>query len=141
MKLKIVVLLAMLTAGCTSVDVKPVATSAKIQSVCIIENPKVAVSDFVSVLRDGFNRHGIDTSVVSEAAATSCQTTLTYTATRGWDLKPYMDHAELRLWQGGTQIGSADYNHSGGFGFSKFAGTKTKMDPVIDQLLGSRSGS
>ena len=137
MRIVFFALLALLIAGCTSIDVKPVANDDRISNVCIVENPKVVVSDFVPVLRDGLNRHGIASTVVSEAEAKSCEVTLTYTASRGWDLKPYLDDAQLRLWKNGMQIGSADYHHSGGFALTKFASTKTKMDPVIDQLLGN----
>jgi hypothetical protein len=130
-----------LLAGCTSIDVRPVAAGAALEQVCIVENDEVLVDDFLSVLRDGFDRHGVATNVVQPAQADVCETTLTYTAARGWDLVPYLDEAELRLWRGGRQIGAADYRHRGGFAFTKFAGTKKKMDPVIDQLLaGTRGG-
>jgi hypothetical protein len=63
--------------------------------------------------------------------------TLTYTALRSWDFKPYLSHAELRLWKGGRQIGYAEYhlNGGGGLDLGKWRGTKAKMDPVIDKLL------
>lgn len=133
---------AVAMAGCTSVNVRPVASSVQLQNVCIVNNPQVRVSDFVSVLRDGFSRHNIATSVVDEAQASSCAVTLTYTAFRHWDMKPYLTHAELRLWQGGKQIGFAEYhlNGNGGFDLGKWRGTKAKMDPVIDQLLASQNG-
>ncbi|MGY1521134.1 Sbal_3080 family lipoprotein [Luteimonas sp. A482] len=130
-----------LLVGCTSIDVRPVAAGAELERACIVENDEVLVDDFLSVLRDGFERHGIATSVVQPAQADACETTLTYTAARGWDLVPYLDEAELRLWRDGRQIGAADYRHRGGFALTKFAGTKKKMDPVIDQLLaGARAG-
>lgn len=68
--------------------------------------------------------------------------TLTYTALRHWDMKPYLTHAELRLWRDGKQIGFAEYhlNGNGGFDLGKWRGTKAKMDPVIDQLLARQSG-
>ena len=136
MKLKVLGSTVLLLSGCTSIDVRPVASDVPVQDVCIVHNDEVLVSDFVSVLRDGFERHRIATRVVSEAESRSCETTLTYTAARGWDLAPYLDEAELRLWRGGRQIGAADYRHRGGLALTKFAGTRTKLDPVIDQLLG-----
>jgi hypothetical protein len=144
MKARILILVTFAVAitGCTSVNVRPVASSVQLHNVCIVNNPKVIVSDFVSVLRDGFNRHNIATSVVDQAQANSCVVTLTYTALRSWDFKPYLSHAELRLWRGGTQIGFAEYhlNGGGGFDLGKWRGTKAKMDPVIDKLLASQSG-
>lgn len=126
-----------LLAACTSVNVRPLSSSTALRQVCIVKNPKVTVSDFVPALQDGFNRHEIVTLVVDESQAGKCDVTLTYTALRSWDFKPYLSHAELRLWRGGRQIGSADYHlkGKGGLTFSKFGSTREKMDPVIDSLL------
>ena len=142
MKHQLMLAAAVAVAGCTSISVSPVAKTAEVKSVCIINNPKVAVSDFTSVLRDGFSRNGIATSIVDESQARGCDVTLTYTALRSWDFMPYLSHAELRLWRGGMQIGSADYhlNGKGGLSLTKWASTKEKMDPVIDQLLGRAGG-
>lgn len=65
----------------------------------------------------------------------------TYTALRSWDFKPYLSHAELRLWHDGTQIGFAEYhlNGGGGFDLGKWRGTNAKMDPVIDKLPASQN--
>jgi hypothetical protein len=141
-KSMVLAILALVVSGCTSVNVRSVDQSANLQQVCIVNNSKVIVDDFVPVLRDGFDRHGIGTSVVDQAEAKSCDVTLTYTALRSWDFKPYLSHAELRLWRDGKQIGSADYhlNGKGGFSLAKWASTKSKMDPVIDQLLVGRNG-
>ena len=127
-------------AACTSIQVRPLDAMADLKQVCIVENPKVEVGDFVDVLRDGFDRHGIATTVMSSDAARGCDTTLTYTALRTWDFAPYLSHAELRLWRDGRQIASATYHLNGGGGLSlaKWEGTKTKMDPVMDQLLAGR---
>jgi len=96
-----------LLAACTSVTVRPVSSATPLQHVCIVKNPKVTVSDFVPVLQDGFDRHQIATAVVDESQAGTCGVTLTYTALRSWDFKPYLSHAELRLWRAGRQIASA----------------------------------
>ncbi|MUV14779.1 Sbal_3080 family lipoprotein [Noviluteimonas gilva] len=129
---------ALLLAACTSTNVRPVESVANIKEVCIQNNPAVIVDDFVPVLRDGFDRHGIATTVVDADGAKQCPVTLTYTALRSWDFKPYLSHAELRLWREGRQIGAADYHlrGKGGFALTKWQGTKAKMDPVIDELLG-----
>lgn len=136
------VVAAAVIAGCTSVNVRPVEASVQLHNVCIVNNPQVMVSDFIPVLRDGFSRHNIATTVVDQSQAASCPVTLTYTALRSWDFKPYLSHAELRLWSGGTQIGFAEYhlNGGGGFDLGKWQGTKAKMDPVIDKLLDGQRG-
>ncbi|NII12177.1 Sbal_3080 family lipoprotein [Oleiagrimonas sp. C23AA] len=137
MKKHLALLSLMALAGCTSVNVRPVPASEHIANVCIIDNPKVIVSDFVPVLRDGFNRHNIATSVVDQQRSASCNVTLTYTALRSWDFSPYLSHAELRLWRDGRQIGYAEYhlNGKGGLDLGKWKSTRSKMGPVIDKLL------
>ena len=143
MKSKLLLITALLiTSGCTSVKVKPIAP-ASLQQVCIINNPSVIIDELVPVLQDGFTRHHIATHVVDQAQSQSCEVTLTYTALRSWDFTPYLSHAELRLWRAGKQIGAADYHlrGKGGFALTKWASVKTKMDPVIDQLLGGQSGT
>lgn len=52
-------------------------------------------------------------------------------------MKPYLSHAELQLHRAGQQVASAEYHlrGKGGFSLTKWAGTKSKMDPVIDELL------
>lgn len=135
-KISVAALCVLSLSACTTVNVQKVDTAAhKIEQVCIIENPKVAVSDFLQVLESGFQRHGIQTSVQRGRVPESCEYTLTYTAKRGWDLKPFLNMAELSLKKGNTNIASAVYSHGGGFALNKWAGTKEKIDPVIDQLL------
>jgi len=126
-----------LVVGCTSVKVQPVDPSLPILHVCIRQNPQVQVSDFLQVLQEGFERHGIGTEVYYGNRPRHCEYILTYTARRSWDLKTYLSLAELRLQRGGQQIASADYHlrAKGGLALTKFAGTKSKMDPVIDELL------
>ena len=126
-----------LVTGCTSVNVRPVSSGLSITDVCIEENPKVIVDDFLSVVRDGFDRHGIATKVVTKPAPKECEYVLTYTAFKNWDIGTYLHHAELRLERNGRIIGSAEYHlvGKGGLSLMKWQSTKTKMDPVIDELL------
>ena len=142
MKAKIALVATIAFSGCTSVNVRPVDNVASLQNVCIVRNPQVTVSDFISVLQDGFNRHNVATTVVEQNQANTCDVTLTYTALRSWDFKTYISHAELRLWRAGRQIGSADYHlkGKGGFALTKWGSTKEKIDPVIDQLLTGKAG-
>lgn len=136
-------LLALLTlslAACTSVNVAQVdAGKYPIDVVCIERNEKVAVADFLSVVEQGFMRHGLETKVYDGEPPESCEYSLWYTAERGWDVAPYLDYAELRLQQRDKTIGTALYRHSGGFGLNKWAGTESKMNPVIDELLADYS--
>lgn len=133
------ILPALALAGCTAVDVRPVSAGTALPEVCIERNPQVIVPDFVDVLRDGFARHHVVTRVVEPGATAGCGAVLNYTALRSWDFKTYLSHAELRLWQDGRQIGYAEYHlrGKGGLSLAKWAGTREKIDPVIDQLLGA----
>jgi hypothetical protein len=72
--------LALTLVACTAVDVKPVNPSLNLSHVCIQDNPKVIVQDFVPVLRDGFERHNISTEVIFGTPPTSCEYVLTYPA-------------------------------------------------------------
>lgn len=125
-----------LLTGCTAVQVTPLQSVA--EDVCIEANSKVLVEDFVPVLQAGFARHGISTQVHRSIARGQCSHIVTYTARRSWDGAPYLSSAEIRVLD--TQrrtLASADYHlrGKGGLSLMKWQGTKTKMDPVIDQLL------
>ena len=124
-------------AGCTSIEVRPVSADHKISEVCIEENPAVIVEDFLIVVRDGFDRHGIATKVYPKPVPKECEHILTYTALKNWDLATYLHHAELRLERNGRMVGTATYHLTGkgGLSLTKWASTKEKMDPVIDEML------
>ncbi len=131
------VFVAVIMNGCTAVTVKPVDISAGVKNVCIEENPKVTIKNFLPVLQQGFQRHGVTTQVYSGEKPSGCDAVLTYTALRSWDFTTYLSHAELYLQKDGVNIASAEYHlrGKGGFSLMKWRGVKTKMDPVIDQLL------
>ena len=137
MRAGLLVIVIGLLSGCTSIQVQPAKKLSSTSPVCIINNPKVIVSGFIDVIREGFSRHNIPTMIIEESAANTCDVTLTYTALQSWDLALYLSHAELHLWQRGIQIGSAQFhlNGKGGYALTKYKSTKSKMDPVIDQLL------
>jgi hypothetical protein len=127
----------LLGVGCTAIRVQPVEPAATVKHVCIQDNPKVIVTDFLPVVIDGFARHGISTEVYSGQTPEGCEFVLTYTARRSWDFAPYLSHAELRLESKGRQVAYAEYHlrGKGGYSLMKWQGTKKKMDPVIDELL------
>jgi hypothetical protein len=133
----LVLVLSFVLSACTSVEVRPPDPALAIKHVCIQENPKVLVRDFVPVVRDGLDRHGISTEVYSGTKPANCEYVLTYTALRSWDFAPYLSHAELRLERDGRQVAYAEYHlvGKGGFSLMKWQGTKAKIDPVIDELL------
>lgn len=105
--------------------------------VCIEENPKVIVRDFLSVVKKGFNRHGITTEVYENSKPDYCAYHLTYTALKQWDFSTYLTYAELWLYRGKSNIAFAEYhlNGGGGFALNKWASVESKMEPVINELL------
>ena len=122
--------------ACTHVYVQPLRSSDELLTpICIERNPKVRVSDFLRVLEAGFLRHGIETRVVEAPAGEDCDSVVTYTALRSWDIVPYLNYAGVRVSRDGTTVATAAYSHGGGFGFNKWRGTRAKMNPVLDQLL------
>ena len=142
MKILHVILLMVIVvglSGCTSVDVRAPNGNHDIDHVFIIDNPKVIVSDFMGVLREGFSRHGISSEVVDENTELRDKYAVTYTALRTWDFSPYLSHAEIRIERNGLIIASAEYHlrGKGGLSLTKWAGVKSKMDPVIDELIES----
>lgn len=138
-KLASVVACVVLT-GCTAVTVKPVANMSELLHVCIQDNPKVQVIDFVPVVQEGFERHGISSEIVSGKMPTHCEYILTYSARRTWDIVTYLSQAELSLKRSGREVASANYHlrNKGGLALNKWKGTKAKIDPVMDELLGGR---
>ena len=124
-------------AGCASIDVRPVSKIHNISHVCIENNPKVVVANFTTIVADVFQDHGITTKMYNAPVPNKCEYKLTYTALRSWDFKPYLSHAELRLFKKNKRIGYAEY-HIGAVASSslkKWASVKKKMTPVINKLL------
>ncbi|EHR7166357.1 hypothetical protein KUK86_004525 [Vibrio parahaemolyticus] len=127
----------LIVSGCTSITVEPVSNEYSLEHVCIQNNPKVIVDEFVGVVEDRFQYHGITTELV-DFVPDSCDYKLTYTALRSWDFVPYLSHAELRLYKNHKKIAYGEYHldGKGGLDMSKFDSVKEKMTPVIDQMLG-----
>ncbi|MEM1144095.1 MAG: Sbal_3080 family lipoprotein [Pseudomonadota bacterium] len=125
-------------SACTSVDVKPLNAQSDPDLICIEENDKVIVGDFLSVVQTRIEDHGILTDVFPEKAAEYCDYVLTYVALQTWDMGTYMHHAELRLLYQGRRVAYAEYHlkGKGGLSLMKWKSTKSKMEPVVDELLG-----
>lgn len=124
-------------SGCTAVDVRPVNSSHNMTHICIEENPKVIVTDFVSTLENAIENHLITTELYRGSKPDHCEFKLTYTALRSWDMAPYLSHAEVRLYRDRQRIGYAEYHlrGKGGFSLMKWASVESKMTPVVNELL------
>lgn len=133
----LVIVLFVVSVGCTRVTVTPIPSYISLNSICIVENKAVVLDDFLPVLEDGFERHSISTAVVDSKDSDNCKYYLTYTALQSWDIRRYLSHAELYLWDNGKKIASAEYHliGKGGLSHDKWMPTDEKMSPVIDELL------
>jgi hypothetical protein len=132
------VLALVLVSGCTAVKVRPVDTDLEIKHVCIEDGQQTCFDgEMMGVIRDGFERHGITTQIYTGNLQSECEYHLSFMCNRTWDMAMYMHHAELRLYRAQAQIGYAEYHlkAKGGWSVMKYESTKTKMDPVIDELL------
>jgi hypothetical protein len=131
-----------LLSACTTTKVRPVETSFDTKHVCVKDcSDKCFDGKILGIIRDGLDRHGFTSQVFEGELPTACEYHLTYYCERTWDIATYLHHAELRLFQGHDQIGYAEYHLRGGGGLAltKFKSTKSKIDPVIDELLSGHS--
>jgi hypothetical protein len=131
-------------SGCTSLETKPISSNEPVKLTCIKFNADNNVDDLVSVIQNRFQSHGIETMVVKDSAMPpQCHYVLEYTADRWWDVAPYMVDAKLTMTRDGVFIGSGHYhlNGHGGFDLAKWAGTASKLDPVIDGMLANLNHS
>lgn len=105
--------------------------------ICIEQNPKVQVTDFVAVVQRGLQERGISSQLYPQVPA-SCDYRMTYVAYRSWDFVPYLSSADLEIWDKNQhRVGAAHYHlrGKGGMSMAKWQGTQTKMAPVLTQLL------
>ena len=130
-------LLIITLAACTTVQVQPLKKDLVLNNVCIQKNEKVIVEDFLPVVLEGFERHGLSSTVYNLQKPENCDAVLTYTALQSWDITLYLSHAELDLYKNDVKVANATYhlNGKGGFDMTKWKSVKSKMDPVIDELL------
>lgn len=123
--------------ACTAIDVKPISGENKISHICIQENPKVIVRDFLPAIENILDSYLITSDVYSGRVPGDCEYRMQYVAYKKWDLATYLTDAEVKVYKQDQQIGYGLYHLRGGGGFSlmKWMGSKSKMTPVMDQLF------
>jgi len=134
----IVVVLSLVIAGCSSVELQPGDAQYNLDHVCIEENPEVMGRDFVATVEDVFQDRGISTELYSGTLPGHCSYKLTYTALNPSQIGAQLTHAELRLYRGQDRIGEAEYNSPGNTGESaeiELEHVKTGMKIAVNQLL------
>ena len=138
MKYLLLIAASTLVVACTSIKVQPMQAEHKPQIICLKNNPEVIVAGFEEAVRERIEFHGIKTLMYDDKAPDGCEYTMSYTALKNWDMGLYLHHAELYLKFDGREIGNATYHlrNKGGLSLTKWQDVKTKMNPVVDQLLG-----
>ncbi|MEE9354099.1 MAG: Sbal_3080 family lipoprotein [Methylococcaceae bacterium] len=137
MRMLKVIFLVAVCVGCAAIQVRSLDKSYNVSHVCIEDNPKVVVGGYIEIISDVFQEHSITTETYSGKLPEHCEIKLTYTALRSWDFAAYLSHAELRLFKENKRIAYAEYHlrGKGGFALNKWASVKSKMTPVVNELL------
>ena len=135
-----IIIVALFAVGCTNINVRKVDSEKhSINHLCIQENPKVNVADFISVMKEKFSEHKITSEVYSGSATPKhCLYYVKYTAKRSWDVTHYIGYAEIEIYNKNNKIGEATYKQAGGsasFSLNKWGTTLEKIGPVIDEML------
>lgn len=103
--------------------------------VCIIQNPKVTIGEAIPSLQSAFQRRGIKTTVVRDAASCTSEYRLSYVMQRSWDATTYLGLAELTLYKNGAIVSTAKYK-AGSMTLTKWGKTAEKIDKTVGKLLG-----
>ena len=131
-----VIVSMLMFSGCTSHKIEPVDKEHNLEFVCIENNPKVIVTDYVPAVEDVLHEYGIATSLYTEDTMPEyCAVKMKYTVLRNWDLATYIKYADVHLYKNGARIGYAQYTNGGGFDFDKWGSAKEKMTPVLEKML------
>ena len=136
----LIVVLVIAIAGCTTVNVEPVGSNFRPESICIVENPRVDVKGFLPVVQKRIEHHGYPTRVVRNANAIGCEYLLSYIAMKNWDFAWYLHYAVLILEKNNEPVARAEYKlkAKGGYSLAKWKSTGSKIEPVVDELLGKK---
>ncbi|WP_019867194.1 hypothetical protein [Methylovulum miyakonense] len=127
----------LLLVACASpvTKVEPVPATETIAQLCIKENPKVFMEDFLPEVRQQIEEHGIKTGLLSPDSI--CNYVLSYDAQWSWDwfwtFSVYLSMAEFSVTKDNHQIGMASYTAS--LGPSAIGKTKNKIRPLLIELF------
>jgi hypothetical protein len=135
-----------LIAGCSiQTLVEPIPPQTSISEICILENPKVIISDFLPVVQENISRHGLRSSVYRQVPS-DCVYVLDYVAYQRWDFTLFMSDASIKLYRDKKLVGSVSYQTptgifgGGGANPAKWKSTKEKLDPLLDELFKNYPG-
>lgn len=142
-KLLAVGVLGLSITGCTSIQVKNSEgfQPQSVKQICVINNPKVIIAGFDDSIVRSFARYNINARIYPENSKPAlCETTMNYTALRTWDVVTYMSYAKFTLMKEGRIVSEAEFRlkGKGGFALNKWRSTDTKIDELVDQLVGPK---
>lgn len=140
-KLLIAGVLGLSVSGCTSIQVNnnDGFQPQSVKQICIINNPKVTIDGFNQSIVRSFARYNINARVYPENSKPElCETVMNYTALRTWDVVTYMSYAKFTLLKDGRIASEAEFRlrGKGGLALNKWRSTDTKIDELVDQLVG-----
>lgn len=140
-KLLIAGVLGFSVSGCTSIQVNnnDGFQPQSVKQICIINNPKVTIDGFNQSIVRSFARYNINARIYPENSKPAlCETIMNYTALRTWDVVTYMSYAKFTLLKDGRIASEAEFRlrGKGGLALNKWRSTDTKIDELVDQLVG-----
>ena len=129
--------LATLMVGCANVTTGQLHAPLEVMptEVCIIQNPKVTIGEAIPSLQSAFQRRGIKTTVVRDAASCRSEYRLSYVMQRSWDATTYLGLAELTLYKNGAIVSTAKYK-AGSMTLTKWGKTAERIDRTVGKLVG-----
>ena len=138
--------LAFAVTGCTSIKVNNSEgfQPQNVKQICVIANPKVTIDGFDQSVARSFARYKSNARFYPENSKPAfCETTMNYTALRSWDFVTYMSYAKFTLIKEGRIVSEAEFalKGKGGLALNKWRSTDTKIDELVDQLVGQRKPS
>lgn len=133
--LSLSIAIAVLSA-CSSLSVQELPKQhLAINHICIVDNPKVTITEFVPALQARLNHHGIGNTVINPKDEGQCTHTLKYVARRSWDFTTYLSEVDLKLFEHQKQIAFVSFKQGSG-SLAKWGGTADKLNPLVDKMLG-----
>jgi len=99
----------------------------------------VTIDGFNQSIVRSFARYNINARIYPENSKPAlCETIMNYTALRTWDVVTYMSYAKFTLLKDGRIASEAEFRlrGKGGLALNKWRSTDTKIDELVDQLVG-----
>jgi len=135
------ILLLVFIAGCMSTDKKSMKWKSAMHSICVKDNQKVMVPDFLNTIETVFENKGIKTIIVDGDFPDSCKYTLHYTLLQGWDINTYLSYAEFKIYKDDVLIAYTIYKEPVGRRANKWDSTRNQLTPVLLRLLAIKNYS